>query len=75
MSSKPHKKLGGFYSTSISGNDILSSVLYVSGIAALFAGVYAPLVLLAVVLVLFFYKSVYREERPYQLTEVLITLF
>src|SRR5688572_29875796 len=56
-----HKKLGEFFSTAICGNDILSSALYVSGIAALFAGVYAPLVLLAVALVLFFYKAVYRE--------------
>ncbi|MEK7595736.1 MAG: APC family permease [Patescibacteria group bacterium] len=56
-----HKKLGEFFSTAICGNDILSSALYVSGIAALFAGVYAPLVLAAVCLVLYFYKSVYRE--------------
>jgi len=54
-------KLNQFFATAIAGNDILSSALYVSGIAALFAGVYAPLVLLGVALVLFFYKSVYRE--------------
>jgi amino acid transporter len=54
-------KLGAFYSTAISGNDILSSALYVSGIAAIFAGVYAPLVLLGVVGVLFLYRTVYRE--------------
>jgi hypothetical protein len=41
-----HPKLGAFFSTAISGNDILSSALYVSGIAIIFAGVYAPLVLL-----------------------------
>lgn len=56
-----HTKLGEFAATSIAGNDILSSALYVSGIAALFAGIYAPLVLLAVACVLFFYRSVYRE--------------
>lgn len=58
---KRRSKLGEFYATSIAGNDILSSALYVSGIAAIFAGIYAPLVLLAVALVLFFYRSVYRE--------------
>ncbi len=56
-----HKKLGTFASTAIAGNDILSSALYVSGIAILFAGVYAPLVFLAVVGVLWLYKSVYIE--------------
>jgi amino acid transporter len=56
-----HTKLGQFSSTAISGNDILSSALYVSGIAAIFAGVYAPLALLAVAIVLFFYRTVYRE--------------
>lgn len=59
MSSK--FKLGQFYSTAICGNDILSSALYVSGIAILFAGFFAPLVLLAVGFVLIFYRSVYRE--------------
>ncbi|MFZ2804540.1 MAG: APC family permease [Patescibacteria group bacterium] len=61
-SAKTHiHKLNQFYATAIAGNDILSSALYVSGIAAIFAGIYAPLVLLCVALVLFFYKSVYRE--------------
>ncbi len=55
------QKLGAFFATAISGNDILSSALYVSGIAAIFAGVYAPLVLLGVVGVLFLYRTVYRE--------------
>lgn len=55
------KKLGEFLSTAVCGNDILSSALYVAGIAAIFAGLYAPIVLLAVGLVLFFYRSVYRE--------------
>jgi amino acid transporter len=56
-----HQKLGEFFSTAICGNDILSSALYVAGVATLFAGIYAPLVLLAVAAVLFFYRSVYRE--------------
>lgn len=64
MSSQKHTtthKLGQFFATAICGNDILSSALYVSGIAIVFAGVYAPIVLLAVALVLFFYRTVYRE--------------
>ncbi len=59
--SQSHTKLGELFATAICGNDILSSALYVSGIAAIFAGVYAPLVLLAVGAVLFFYRTVYRE--------------
>ncbi len=57
----PHKKLGQAAATAICGNDILSSALYVSGIAILFAGVYAPLVLLGIGFVLFLYKKVYTE--------------
>lgn len=56
-----HTKLGEFFATSICGNDILSSVLYVSGIAAVFTGVFAPVVLLLVVGVLYLYKAVYTE--------------
>ena len=56
-----HKKLGQLAATAICGNDILSSSLYVSGIAILFAGIYAPLVLLAIGLVLWLYKKVYVE--------------
>ncbi len=56
-----HKKLGAFASTAIAGNDILSSSLYVSGIAILFAGVYAPLVFLVIAGVLWLYKAVYIE--------------
>ncbi len=54
-------KLGQFFATAICGNDILSSALYVSGIAALFAGIYAPLILFLVGMVLMLYRSVYRE--------------
>lgn len=60
-SHKEHPKLNQFYATAICGNDILSSALYVSGIAAIFAGVYAPIVLLIIGIVLYLYKSVYTE--------------
>lgn len=56
-----HQKLNQWYATAISGNDILSSALYVSGIAAMFAGVYAPLILIFIGVVLFLYKAVYTE--------------
>lgn len=54
-------RLDEFSSTAIAGNDILSSCLYVCGIAIIFAGVYAPFVFFAIVIVLFFYKHVYTE--------------
>jgi len=60
-SNRTHHKLNEWFATAISGNDILSSALYVSGIAAMYAGVYAPLVLLGIAGVLFLYKSVYTE--------------
>ncbi len=60
MTVRTHK-LGQWMATAVCGNDILSSALYVSGIAALFAGVYAPIVLLGIALVLLFYRAVYRE--------------
>ena len=56
-----HPKLGQVFATAICGNDIMSSCLYVSGIAILFAGVYAPVVLLCIGAVLFLYKKVYTE--------------
>lgn len=56
-----HAKLNQFYATAICGNDILSSIFYVSGIATVYAGIYAPFVLAFIALVLFFYKSVYTE--------------
>jgi amino acid transporter len=58
--SKRHK-LNQWYATAICGNDILSTVFYVSGIAIIFSGVYAPLVLLIIGFVLFLYKAVYIE--------------
>lgn len=56
-----HIALDEFSSTAIAGNDILSSCLYVSGIAILFAGVWAPIIFLVIALVLFLYKYVYTE--------------
>lgn len=56
-----HTKLGEWFATAICGNDILSSALYVSGIAIAFAGIYAPIVLVIVAAVLWFYKHVYTE--------------
>jgi amino acid transporter len=53
--------LGQWASTAISGNDILSSCLYVCGLTASVAGIMAPLVLLLVALVLSFYKRIYAE--------------
>src|SRR3990167_6989233 len=58
---KPRIQLNQWLATAICGNDILSSVLYVSGIAVFFAGIYAPLVLFAVAVVLLLYKAVYTE--------------
>lgn len=56
-----HHKLNQLYATAICGNDILSSCLYVSGIAAIYAGVLAPIVLLIVGIVLYFFRFVYTE--------------
>lgn len=56
-----HHKLGSFAATAIAGNDILSSCLYVTGIATLFAGAWAPLVFLLIAAVLWLYKHVYTE--------------
>lgn len=58
---KEHTRLGQWFATSICGNDILSSTFYVSGITAVYAGVFAPIVLAFIAIVLFFYKSVYTE--------------
>jgi amino acid transporter len=61
MHREEHPKLGQALATAVCGNDILSSCLYVSGIAILFAGIYAPLVLLSIGFVLFLFKKVYTE--------------
>jgi len=56
-----HEKLGELAATAISGNDISSSVLYVSALAIAFAGQYAWVTLLIVALVLFFFRKIYGE--------------
>lgn len=55
------KKLDELYATAISGNNIFSTALYVVSVSVLFAGVFAPFVLLAVAVLLFFYKYIYIE--------------
>jgi amino acid transporter len=57
----PKHKLGTWKSTAICGNDITSSVLYVSALCTAQAGVYAPIVLLIVSAVLYLYRKVYAE--------------
>ena len=53
--------LGSWRATAICGNDISSSVLYVSALCAAQAGVLAPVVLLIVAAVLYLYRKVYAE--------------
>jgi amino acid transporter len=61
MKVKVHKKLSELASTAICGNDISSSVLYVSALAIAFAGQYAWITLLIVSLVLFLFRGIYGE--------------
>ena len=61
VESTKHVKLNQILATSICGNDITSSCLYVSAICALYAGPYAPLSLLLVAAVLFLFRKVYGE--------------
>jgi len=58
---KVPKKLGQWLSTAICGNDITSSCLYVSAIAAVYVGALAPIVLLIVALILYLYRKIYTE--------------
>lgn len=53
--------LGQLEATAISGNDILSSTFYVSGLVTLSAGVMAPLCLLLVAAVLYLFRGIYHE--------------
>ena len=55
------KKLGQWPATAICGNDITSSCLYVSALAILAAGAYAPVALLTVAAVLFLFRKIYSE--------------
>lgn len=56
----PHK-LGELAATAICGNDITSSVLYVAALCTLSAGVYAPIALGTVGLVLYLFRKIYAE--------------
>jgi len=53
--------LGAWRATAICGNDISSSVLYVSALCAAQAGALAPIVLVIVALVLYLYRKIYAE--------------
>ncbi|HSM37209.1 MAG TPA: APC family permease [Longimicrobiales bacterium] len=53
--------LGTWRATAICGNDITSSVLYVSALCAAQAGALAPIVLLIVAGVLYLYRRIYAE--------------
>ncbi|WP_457616805.1 APC family permease [Lutibacter sp.] len=61
METKIHKKLNELAATAICGNDISSSVLYVSALAIAFAGQYAWITLLIVSFVLFLFRKIYGE--------------
>ncbi len=58
-----HKQggMGQLPATAICGNDITSSCLYVSALAIIYSGKWAPLVLLMVAGVLFLYRAIYAE--------------
>ncbi|MEZ4688449.1 MAG: APC family permease [Bacteroidia bacterium] len=58
---KAHKRLNELSATAICGNDISSSVLYVSALAIAFAGQYAWITLLIVSFVLFLFRRIYGE--------------
>jgi amino acid transporter len=58
---KVQDKLGELASTSICGNDISSSVLYVSALSIFYAGQYAWITLLIVAFVLFLFRRIYGE--------------
>ncbi|NIA08996.1 MAG: amino acid permease [Nitrospiraceae bacterium] len=55
------KKLSEFPATAICGNDITSSVLYVSALSIIAAGQYAWIALLIVALVLYLFRKIYGE--------------
>jgi len=54
-------RLDVWKSTAICGNDISSSCLYVTAIAALYAGPYAPIALMLVAAVLYLFRNIYAE--------------
>jgi amino acid transporter len=61
MKSQLHTKLNQLSSTAICGNDISSSVLYVSALSIAFAGQYAWITLLIVAFVLYLFRKIYGE--------------
>jgi len=58
---KVHTKLSELPATAICGNDISSSVLYVSALSVAFAGQYAWITLLIVAVVLYVFRRIYGE--------------
>eukprot|EP00052_Salpingoeca_macrocollata_P022301 m.193501 g.193501 ORF g.193501 m.193501 type:complete len:676 (-) comp21766_c0_seq6:54-2081(-) len=59
---KDDHKLGQLLATSISGNDITSSALYVVAVCAYYAGFWAPICLFLVsVVVLYLFRDIYAE--------------
>ncbi|HJN66464.1 MAG TPA: APC family permease [Pirellulales bacterium] len=56
-----HGGLGQLASTAICGNDITSSCLYVSALAIIVSGRWAPVALLLVAGLLYFFRSIYSE--------------
>ena len=58
---KIHKKLNELEATAICGNDISSSVLYVSALAIYWAGQYAWITLLIVAFILYLFRKIYGE--------------
>lgn len=60
-SPRKHMKLGQLASTAICGNDITSSCLYVSALAIFWGGKWAPVVLMAVAIVLYLFRFIYAE--------------
>jgi amino acid transporter len=61
LESRPAHMLGPWLATAICGNDITSSVLYVSALSIIAAGIYAPLCLAMVAMVLYLFRSIYAE--------------
>uniref|UniRef100_K3XAH6 Amino acid permease/ SLC12A domain-containing protein n=1 Tax=Globisporangium ultimum (strain ATCC 200006 / CBS 805.95 / DAOM BR144) TaxID=431595 RepID=K3XAH6_GLOUD len=58
---QPKHQLSQWPSTAICGNDILSSVLYSSGLVAVKAGKLMPIPLILVSIVLYFFRFIYEE--------------
>ncbi|QDU74545.1 putative amino acid permease YhdG [Bremerella volcania] len=56
-----NERLGVWRATAICGNDITSSCLYVSALAALYAGPLAPVALALVAAVLYLFRKIYAE--------------